>query len=72
MFVLKGWGMALSEKDLIYKYVWQCAYRRRYNAKIKGDWDLYDREHETVLMCLGIAKWMEYDSEKPHYLKNSN
>jgi len=30
----------------------------------KGDWALYDREHETVLMCLKIAKWIVYDSDK--------
>ena len=33
----------------------------------KGDWDLYNREHETVLMCLNIANWTEFDTDKPKY-----
>lgn len=61
--------MVLSEKDKIFKNVWCCAFQRRYNAKVKGNWDLYQREHETLLMCLGIAKWTEFDSEKRNYLK---
>lgn len=56
--------MELSEKAKIYKYVWQCAYQRRYLYK---DTDRYHREHETVLMCLKIAKWTEFDSDKPKY-----
>lgn len=42
----------LTRKDKIYYNVWCCAYQRRYLAKQKGDWALYDREHETILMCL--------------------
>jgi hypothetical protein len=61
--------MTLAEKDKIYYNVWCCAYRRRYNAKLKKDWELYSREHQTLLMCLKIAKWTTFDSEKPHYLK---
>lgn len=61
--------MGLTEKAQIYHNVWCCAYRRRYNAKLKQDWELYDREHQTVLMCLNIAQWTKFDSEKPHYLK---
>ena len=61
--------MALSEKDKIYYNVWCCAYRRRYEAQVKKDWQRYDREHQTVLMCLKIAKWTVFDTEKPHYLK---
>ena len=56
--------MSISEKAKIYYRVWCCAYQRRYNAKIKQDWDLYDREHQTLLMCLKIAKWITFDSEK--------
>ena len=59
----------MTEKDKIYYNVWCCAYRRRYNAKMKQDWNLYDREHQTVLMCLNIAKWTKFDTEKLHYLK---
>lgn len=60
--------MGLSEKAKIYKNVWSCAYRRRYNAKIKCDWELYDREHETILMCLNMkdAKWCYFDSDKTY------
>ena len=56
--------MTLTEKAQIYKNVWSCAYRRRYAAKLKGDWDLYQREHQTLLMCLKIAKWTVFDTEK--------
>lgn len=62
--------MTLSEKDKIFQYVWQCAYQRRYNAMVKGDWELYDREHQTVLMCLKIAKWTHFDTDKPRYIKD--
>jgi hypothetical protein len=61
--------MTLSEKEKIYHNVWCCAYRRRYDAKVLGDWDLYDREHQTILMCLKIANWSKFDTEKPIYLK---
>lgn len=63
--------MGISEKAQIYKNVWYCAYRRRYNAKCKGDWGLYHREHQTLLMCLKMkdAKWYVFDTEKPHHLK---
>ena len=59
--------MALSEKAQIYHNVWCCAYQRRYNAKVAGDWDRYDREHETVLMCLRIAEWWKFNTEQPKY-----
>jgi len=58
--------MALSEKDKIFRDVWCCAYQRRYNAMVKGDWELYDREHQTVIMCLKIAKWVKFDSDKTY------
>ena len=61
--------MEIVEKAKIYKNVWTCAYRRRYEAQVKKDWERYDREHQTVLMCLKIAKWTVFDTEKPHYLK---
>lgn len=56
--------MTLTEKDKIYYNIWCCAFRRRYNAKIKENWKLYDREHSTVLMCLNIAKWIEFEESK--------
>jgi hypothetical protein len=56
--------MTLTEKAKIYKNVWCCAFQRRYAAKVKGDWQLYDREHQTLLMCLKIAKWTVFDTEK--------
>ena len=59
----------MTEKDKIFYDVWCCSYRRRYNAKIAGDWNLYDREHSTILMCLNIAKWTKFDTEQPQYLK---
>ena len=61
--------MSLSEKDKIYYNVWCCAYRRRYEAKLKQDWELYNREHQTLLMCLKIAKWNQFDTGKTNYLK---
>jgi hypothetical protein len=61
--------MTLTEKDKIYHNVWCCAYQRRHNAKIKQDWELYNREHQTLLMCLKIAKWTTFDTEKTNYLK---
>ena len=63
--------MAITEKAKIFKNFWCCAYRRRYAAKLKGDWDLYDREHQTILMCLNMkdAKWWSFDTEKPKHLE---
>ena len=60
--------MNLSEKERIYYNVWCCAYQRRHNAKVAHKWDLYDREHSTVLMCLNIAKWTKFDSEQTKIL----
>jgi hypothetical protein len=61
--------MALSEKAKIYYNVWCCAYRRRYEAKIKENWDLYDGEHLTLLMCFKMkdAKWTKFDSDKTYF-----
>ena len=58
--------MGLSKKAEIYRDVWCCAHRRRYNAKVAGNWELYDREHQTVLMCLRIAEWWKFDSDKTY------
>jgi hypothetical protein len=59
----------MTEKKQIYHNVWCCAHRRRYDAKMKQDWNLYDREHQTLLMCLNIAKWIKFDTEKKKNLK---
>jgi hypothetical protein len=58
--------MTLSEKAKIYYNVWCCAYQRRYNAKVVNDWELYDREHSTILMCLNMkgAEWVVFDSDR--------
>lgn len=61
--------MTISDKAKIYYNVWCCAYQRRHAAKCKGDWELYNREHQTLLMCLGMAKWTTFDTEKPNYLR---
>ena len=58
----------MTEKDKIYHNIWCCAFRRRYDAKMKQDWDLYDREHSTLLMCLNIAKWTKFDTESAKFL----
>ena len=55
----------MTEKDKIFYNVWCCAYQRRY--MYRGT-DREHREHTTLLMCLGIAKWYVFDSEKPNYL----
>lgn len=60
--------MQKIEKAKIYYNVWCCAYQRRYAAKCKGDWELYYREHQTLLMCLKIAKWTTFDTEKKKVL----
>ena len=44
--------------------MWTCAYRRRYNAELQEDWELYDREHSTLLMCMSMAKWDPFNSDK--------
>jgi len=54
----------MTEKDKIFRDVWCCAYQRRYNAMVKGDWERYHGEHQTLLMCLKIAKWTTFDTEK--------
>ena len=59
----------MTEKDKIFYEVWKCAYRRRYAAKQTQNWDLYNREHQTLLMCLKIAKWTKFDTDKPRHLK---
>lgn len=58
--------MNSTEKKKIYRNVWNCAYRRRYMYKGTSR-EL--REHETLLMCLNIAKWWQFDSEKPNYTR---
>jgi hypothetical protein len=57
--------MISKEKAQIYRNVWFCAYQRRHNAKMKGDWNLYDREQKTILMCLNMknAKWWKFEGE---------
>jgi len=52
----------VTEKDKIFRNVWCCAYQRRYNAMVKKNWELYYREHETILMCLSIAKWTTFST----------
>jgi len=61
--------MQLTEKAKIYKNVWSCAYRRRHEAKLNNDWERYDGEHETLLMCLKMkdARWQIFDTEKEKY-----
>lgn len=60
--------MQLTDKSKIYFNVWCCAFQRRYlyrgTPREKG-------EHDTILMCLNMkdAKWYQFDTEKPHYLK---
>jgi len=58
--------MTISEKAKIYYNVWCCAYQRRYNAKMQKNWALYDREHETILMCLRMkdAQWYKFDTDQ--------
>jgi len=54
----------MTEKDKIFRDVWCCAYQRRYNAMVKKDWELYHREHDTILMCLDIAKWITFEEDR--------
>ena len=58
--------MALSEKAKIYFNIWCCVHKRRHNAKVQNDWNLYWREHETLLMCLSMkdARWIKWSGEK--------
>lgn len=58
----------MNEKAKIYHNIWCSAYRRRHDAKMKQDWNLYDREHSTILMCLNIAKWWKFDTEGRKFL----
>jgi hypothetical protein len=60
--------MNSKEKAKIYHNVWCNAFQRRHLAKVAGDWDRYDREHSTILMCLYIAKWTKFDSEQEKHL----
>jgi len=54
----------MTEKDKIFRDVWCCAYQRRYIAMTTQNWELYRREHETILMCLGIAKWTTFEEDR--------
>jgi len=56
--------MSITEKDKIFKNVWQCAYQRRHAARVAEDWERYYGEQQTVLMCLKIAKWTVFDTDK--------
>ena len=60
--------MTLTDKAKIYFNVWCCAHQRRYNAKIAGDWKLYERENDTLRMCMNIANWWRFDTEGKKYL----
>lgn len=51
----------LTEKDIIFRNVWKCAFKR---MKSFGASPRAFRELETVNMCLNIARWWEFDSEK--------
>jgi len=59
----------MTEKDKIFRNIWCCAYQRRQQARIAEDWERYYGEHQTVLMCLKIAKWEKFDTEKSKHLK---
>ena len=58
--------MTRTERHKIYNNIWCCAYQRRhmYRGTLR---EL--GEHETLLMCLKIAKWWQFDSEKPNYTR---
>lgn len=58
--------MQISEKAQIYRDVWKCAHQRRflYKGTLREE-----REHDTVLLSLRIAKWWSFDTEKPKHLK---
>jgi hypothetical protein len=60
--------MKLTEKANIYHNVWKCAYQRRH--MYRGTPREYG-EHATILMCLKMkdARWWQFDTEKPHYLR---
>ena len=58
--------MEISEKAKIYYNVWCCAHQRRY---LYRGTPREDREHATIDMCLRIAKWWSFDSEKTRYLE---
>ena len=60
--------MTLTEKAKIYYNVWCCSHRRRHNAKIAENWDLYDRENDTLRMCMSIANWWKFDTEGKKFL----
>ena len=51
----------MTEKDKIFKNVWSCAYQRR--TMYKGTQREY-REHDTIMMCLKIAKWWKFEGER--------
>lgn len=57
--------MELTEKAKIFYRVWACAHRRRY--MYRGT-PREQREHETILMCLNIAKLHTFDTDKPKHL----
>lgn len=57
--------MQLTEKAKIYYNVWCCAHKRRFLYRGTPQ---EDREHATILMCLKIAKWWSFDSEKTKHL----
>jgi len=57
-------GSRVTEKDKIFRDVWCCAYQRRYISMTTQNWELYRREHETILMCLGIAKWTTFEEDR--------
>ena len=58
--------MEISEKAKIYHNVWCCAHKREY---LYRGTPRADREYATIRMCLGIAKWWSFDTEKTKYLE---
>lgn len=58
--------MNIAEKAKIYHNVWCCAHQRRY---LYRGTPRADRECATIDMCLKIAKWWTFDTEKPRYLE---
>lgn len=57
-------GREITEKDKIYKNIWCCAYQRAYMYR---ETPRFEREWQTVQMCLSIASWYRFEEERNYY-----
>ena len=54
---------SITQRDKLFKHLWQNAYQARYNARMAGDHIKEERAHNVILACLRKAKWTKWAGE---------